>query len=204
MRVVGGHVCQSVFPEPEIECDTISGCVRPFRAPTELFPANSLFRVDTTNTGVIMSVNMRYMITVVETPPHGTARFVSSHSLDCENDNALKAALSDVCQNNVKITNSKKIVVLDVDEVEHNAYLEGVGKQPPRNGRFASPCEPGQTFNSALEASQHLGFNNNDVALYLGRVRRKFPNDSDASMRIAKVRGVTLIYDADHALSYRD
>jgi hypothetical protein len=164
-----------------------------------------------------MSVNMRYMITVVETPPHGTARFVSSHSLDCENDNALKAALfdcendnalkaalSDVCQNNVKITNSKKIVVLDVDEVEHGTYLEGVGKQPPRNGRFASPCEPGQTFNSALEASQHLGFNNNDVALYLGRVRRKFPNDSDASMRIAKVRGVTLIYDADHALSYRD
>lgn len=147
---------------------------------------------------------MKYVITVTAIPPSGPARFVSTDQVESENDSTIKALLSDVCQNNVKVTNSKKIVVLDVDETEHSHYLEGVGKQPPRSGKFSSPCEPGQTFSSALEASAYLGFNNNEVALYLGKVRRLYPLDGDAGLRIAKVRGVTLMYDADHALSYRD
>jgi hypothetical protein len=147
---------------------------------------------------------MKYVLTLVEVPASGPARFVFSDQFEAENDAVVKALLSDVCTNNVKVTNSKRVVVLAVDEAEHAEYLEGVGKQPPRSGRFSSLCEPGQVFNSALEASAYLGFNNNEVALYLSKARRLFPNDADAGMRVAKVRGVTLIYDADHALSYRD
>lgn len=200
MKVVVGRIWSPVFGKVRLSVIRFSGALTRFWVPTGIM----FFILDITITLITVLLNMRYIITVTEIPPNGPGRFVFSGQIDSEDDNTLKSVLSDICKNNVKITNSKKLVVLDVDETEHALYLEGPGKQAPRNGKFASPCEPGQTFNSAIEASGHLGFNNNDVALYMNKARRKFPDDSDAGQRTAKVRGVTLIYDADHALSYRD
>ena len=147
---------------------------------------------------------MKYQLTVFALKPGEPARFVFSNELDSDNEVALKEALVDFCRGSEKVTNSKRIIVLDVNEKEAEVYIEGPGKQAPRNGRFAGPCEPGQQFSSAQEASAYLGFNNNEVAQFLSKIRRQFPDDKDAGQRTARVRGVTLIYDADHALSYRD
>lgn len=96
-------------------------------------------------------------------------------------------------------TNSKAVIVKGVDTEVFHKYLEGVADQAPRNKQFAQAVEDYQIFPSAIAASKHLGYDHNEVAMALNRVRSK-----PTAERIAVVRGVSVMYFADDIASSKD
>lgn len=61
--------------------------------------------------------------------------------------------------------NRRGVVVLHVDKAEAERWQTTAG----RNGLLAKPTKQGQTFNSATEASGHVGLRHNEVAMLLSR-----------------------------------
>lgn len=93
-------------------------------------------------------------------------------------------------------TKSKTVIVRGVDLGVFNKYLEGVADQPPRNRKYAQSVEEYHMFPSAIAASKHLGYDHNEVAMQLNKVRSK-----PAGERIATIRGVDMMYFSDYAES---
>lgn len=104
----------------------------------------------------------------------------------------LEALADDTLPDN-RVTSSKTVVVLSVDEQVNARFLEDVAEKAPTNGFYAQRVEAGQEFPSARAASSHLGLNHNEVAIYLNKSKHRPPAE-----RIAKLRGVTLAYQADY------
>jgi hypothetical protein len=81
--------------------------------------------------------------------------------------------------------NSRGVIVTEVDPDVLDQWVNP--KVTPRNGLRATPLDQFHQFPSALQASQHLGLKNNEVALGLGKAAREGRQDY-------VVRGVTFQY----------
>jgi len=84
--------------------------------------------------------------------------------------------------------NRREIVVTHVDAKEAQRWQQTAG----RNGLTAKPIARGHVFNSATEASGHIGLRHNEVAMMLSRC-------SATGEKKATVRGVTFAYKDDVA-----
>lgn len=91
-----------------------------------------------------------------------------------------------------RVTSSKPVIVLGVDQSRFSFFSEGQAESRPANGLFSQPVEVDQEFPSARAASVYLGLKNNEVALYLNKVCHLPPEE-----RVAVLRGVSLQYLED-------
>lgn len=82
--------------------------------------------------------------------------------------------------------NSREVVVVHVDQAEHDQYIASAGK----NGLVSKPVRKGQTFRSATAASGHIGLRHNEVAMYLSK-------SAATGDKKATIRGVTFAYKDD-------
>jgi hypothetical protein len=107
---------------------------------------------------------------------------------------ALNEVVDDFLPPDGRVTSSRPVVVVAVDDVINSRFREDA-PVAPINGQFAQEVEVGQEFPSAIAASRHLGLKNNEVALYLQKTRQA----ADPAARYAKIRGVTIQYRDDHS-----
>ena len=92
----------------------------------------------------------------------------------------------------------KPVIVMEIDDVIFDKWVtkdESVVNNRTPNWKPPQPVRSGQVFPTARALSKHLGFHNNEVAFYLGKVASKdHPND-----RVATLRGVNVMYYSDFA-----
>lgn len=106
---------------------------------------------------------------------------------------AVNEALDDFVPADGRVTSSRPVVVIGIDAAVNARFLE-TADHVPANGQYAQPVEVDQEFPSAIAASRYLGLKNNEVALYLQKVRH-VANPED---RVAKIRGCTVQYKDDY------
>jgi hypothetical protein len=114
------------------------------------------------------------------------------------NESAFKQSLKDAVADNSpvegRVTSSRMVVVVGYDREAASRFEEDLAPVRPTNGVFSQAVHIGQEFPSAKAASAHLGLKNNEVALYLGKVKHL----GDPGERTAKIRGVVVQYKDDY------
>lgn len=92
----------------------------------------------------------------------------------------------------------REVIVTEINQNLHEQWVAGVGPDvKPRSNEWrpSKPVEYMQRFVNARAASAWLGFNNNDVSIYLSNAAKKFPNVGD---RRVYLRGVQFMYWDDY------